>query len=367
MKKLNFPGSPFLVIIFLQLLYSCLPEGDYKTAVNSEPRKINGDWEISDPASEGFNNLDLQDVYEIMFAEDKFITSRSLLIVKNGKLVSESYFRDMNDIHLKNNIQGITKGVTSLLTGFAYDKGLIEPSSKLYEYIPGYFDGNRDKREITISHVLTMLTGLEWENDVHTVDLTNIYRFPSSLRVVLTKPFKTASGTEFHYNHGAPQLAMGVIREVFNVEETDTLVKSLFDPLGIKDYVWEKHTDGLHYGGFGLHLTPRDLARIGQFCLQKGSWNGRQILSEEWIDVSTHPVLDENMTGSSLNYGYYWWIHPENNACFGMGDGGQYLYLVPEEELVIVHTANPSTGSGYEGITLGDFLQVVDGILAALE
>jgi CubicO group peptidase (beta-lactamase class C family) len=363
----DFLQKSLILILWVLLFHSCLPEGEYKISINFEPRMINDGWEISTASAQGFSPERLHDIYEMMFAEDRFLTSRSLLIARNGKLISESYFRSMDDINRKNSIQCITKGITSLLAGFAWDSGLIQLDDKLYGYIPGYFDANRDKRDITIDHVLTMRTGLDWDNDRYTRDLFNSSRFPSSVRIVLTKPFLAGGGTLFHDNHGAPQLLMGVLRKVFETGETVPVIQKLFDPLGIDDFVWEGHDDGLNIGGVGLHLKPRDLALIGQFCLQNGRWKGEQIVSGEWLDAATGSQLGPDMTGSFLHFGYYWWIHTENNAFFGMGKGGQYLYIMPGKELVIVHTACPHVGSGYEGVDLRDFLDLVDRILAAAD
>lgn len=357
----------FLAIAGMFTIQSCLPEGDYKTSVNYQPATLDDGWETADASSVGFDVDRLQDIYEMMFSADRYITSRSLLIVRDGKLVSESYFRDTAERDGKSNIRGITKSVTSLLFGMAWDNQLVQLDQRLYRYIPEYFDGDMNKRDITLEDLLTMKAGLEWDNELHTPDLFNTRRFPSTMRVVITKPFATAAGSEFYYNHGTPQLTMGVIRKVFEQPDTDTIVNMLFEPLGIDDFVWEQHTDGLHIGGLGLHLKPRDLALLGQFCLQKGWWQGKQVVSSSWINASTKARVGSDMTGSFLQYGYYWWIHAENNALLSMGDGGQFLYIVPGKDLVIVHTAGPHTGSGYEGILPEDFLVIADLVLAALK
>lgn len=353
--------------LVLIILPSCLPESGYKIPVNFEPVELNDGWKIDVAAAQGFNPQILQDVYDMMFSEEMYITSRSLLIVRNGRLVSESYFRDMGDRHRKASIRGITKSITSLLFGLAYDRELVGLDHTLYNYLPEYFDGDQNKRDITLEDLLTMKTGLDWNNKVHTPDLFNDKRFPSTIRIVITKSLVAPAGSVFDYNHGTPQLIIGTLRKAFNHESTDMIVHELFDPLGIDDFIWEKHNDGLHIGGIGLHLKPRDLARFGQFCLQEGWWSGRQVISSGWINTSTETKVDNERTGSFPGYGYYWWLHEQNNAYFGMGEGGQYLYIVPEKEMVIVHTASPSVGSGYAGIELEDFLTVVNMILSALE
>lgn len=366
-RKFRAAGIPALIIFLLLKMGSCLPEGEYKIPVNYEPRQMGDGWAISDASSEGFDPGLLQEVYEMMFEEGRFLSSRSLLIVKNGRLVSESYFRDENDISRKGNIKGITKCVASVLAGFARDQGLIDAETRLYAYMPGYFDGDRDKREITVEHVLTMRTGLEWDDKVNTRDLFNINQFPNSVRIVLTRPLVSAPGMEFLCNDGTPQLIMGLLRNVFNMDQTDSLISRLFSPLGITDFVWEQHSDGLHYGGTGLHLKPRDLALFGQFCLERGQWDGQQIVSRDWMEMASRPALDSQKTGLPLKYGYYWWIDADNNAYFGMGAGGQYLYIVPSREMVIVHTAGPAGGNGFEELSTEEFLDLAVRIIGALK
>jgi CubicO group peptidase (beta-lactamase class C family) len=358
-------GCASLLIFLLIMSGSCLEEGEFKTDINFEPKNNNDGWLLSSPRDAGINPDRLRDVYEMMFSRDRFVTSRSLLIVKGGKLVSESYFHDINDIDRKNSVQGITKSVTSLLAGMSLGNDYFKLDDTLFNLIPGYFDGDRDKRTITIEHLLTMTAGLEWDNEKHTINLFNSSRFPSTMRIVLSKSLDAMPGTSFYYNHGTPQLVTGLIGNIAGSGNTDSIVNAFFDQVGIKDFIWEKHADGLHIGGLGLHLRPRDIARIGQFCLQKGIWNGTRVLPAEWITTSTKPKTGPGQTGTNMHYGYYWWVHDENKAFFGMGEGGQYLYIIPDMELVIVHTASPSVGAGYEGITLDEFLSVVEMILEA--
>jgi CubicO group peptidase (beta-lactamase class C family) len=362
--RFRIAGVVPLVFFLLLITASCLPEGQYKMPVNYEPRERADGWIISDPSSEGFNPGRLEEVYNMMFEEGSFLNSRSLLIVKNGKLVSESYFRDKNDIDRKSNIKGLTKCFTSVLAGFAWDLGLIDTETSLYTYIPDYFDADRSKREITVEDILTMRTGLEWDDMVHTRDLFNVGRFPNSVRVVLTKPMVHSAGSEFLCNDGTPQITMGLLRHVFRLGQTDSLVNKLFSPLGISDFIWEQHTDGLHYGGIGLHLRARDLARFGLFCLNMGLWEDKQIVSRCWMEMAASPRIEPEMTGQPWHYGYSWWIDKANDAYFGRGAGGHYLYIAPSFDLVVVHTAN---GAGTKELTTREFIYLADRIIGALE
>jgi CubicO group peptidase (beta-lactamase class C family) len=108
--------------------------------------------------------------------------------------------------------------------------------------------------------------------------------------------------------------------------------------LGINHYHWEKAKDGLNFGAFSLYLTPRDLARIGQLCLQEGQWNGQQVFSSSWIKEAT-----QAHSGTSRPYGYYFWISPSLEGYYMWGHGGQFTYVCPSKNLVVVYTAFPYT------------------------
>jgi CubicO group peptidase (beta-lactamase class C family) len=112
----------------------------------------------------------------------------------------------------------------------------------------------------------------------------------------------------------------------------------LFGPLGIRDYQWEKHGDGLNYGAFGLWLRPRDMAKIGQLMLQDGRWEGRQVVPSDWIEESTR-------VHANGNYGLYWWVNEENRVFRASGAGGQIIFVDRPNDMVIVFTGDPDAKS----------------------
>ena len=202
---------------------------------------------------------------------------------------------------------------------------------------PEYFDGDLRKRDITLHHVLTMETGLDFDNDVHTEELFNSEG--SSLEYVLHKNLLFSPGTDWYYGDGNPQLLSGIIQKVSEITVEQFAKENLFDPLGISNYQWEKHDDGLTFGAFGLWLIPRDMAKIGKLMVQNGLWNGEQIVSEEWIAEST------KLQTSHQTYGYYWYPLEAERAFSAEGHGGQLIYIVPEKQLVVVITADSYSNS----------------------
>ena len=324
-----------IILIICFIIPACLTDPEIKLPYEGyNPVQKNDGWAISTPEAEGFDKEMIDAVYHKVYSEDLYPAIHSLLIIRNGKLVGEAYCRDKSEIDIFHNIQSATKSITSLLTGIAIDQGLIASvEMTVYHYIPEYFDSDIRKREITIHHVLTMETGLDFNNDDHTVEL--IYGTGSSLEYVLHKNLLFSPGSDWYYNDGNPQLISGIIQKVSGTTEETFAVKNLFTPLGIRNYQWEKHHDGLTFGAIGLWLLPRDMAKIGRLLQQNGIWDGTQIVSEGWIATSTQ------RQSTHQDYGYYWYPMDEEGAFYAQGHGGQLIYVVQNLQLVVVITADP--------------------------
>jgi CubicO group peptidase (beta-lactamase class C family) len=336
---IRFTRALIPAILSLSVFLGCLGDLDIKLPLDDyTPQELDDGWEISTPEEEGFGAEDMSRVFRNFYSEDLYPAIHSLLIVRNGKLVGEAYCRDKNERDMFHNIQSATKSITSVLVGIAIDKGLIETVDQtVYHFIPEYFDNDMRKREITLRHVLTMQTGLDFDNDVHTVELFN--STGSSLEYVLHKPLVFSPGTDWYYGDGNPQLVSGVIQQVAGMSEEEFAAENLFAPLGITSYQWEKHADGLTFGAFGLWLTPRDMAKIGKLMVQNGAWNGEQIVSAEWLAEST------KVQTPYQTYGYYWYPWEAQGAFYAEGHGGQLIYVVPDEQIVVVITADSYSNS----------------------
>ncbi|MDH5217461.1 MAG: serine hydrolase, partial [Gammaproteobacteria bacterium] len=132
-----------------------------------------------------------------------------------------------------------------------------------------------------------------------------------------------------------------------------------FQPLNITQYNWIKDSNDISFGAYGVYLTPRDLAKIGQLVLQDGQWNGQQIVSSDWITQSTQKQIENNSpTTTDYEYGYYWWIIPELNAFTAWGHGGSFITVMPDKQLVVVLTSFPNSGND-AGTHLNEFMPVL--------
>jgi CubicO group peptidase (beta-lactamase class C family) len=175
-----------LTIIFYLLISlwigGCVVDSELKIDLNIEPAATNDGWEISTPVDEGFDESALREAYDLFFSENDYITGISLLIVRNGKLVTEGYCRDIADRDVKRNIQSATKSFTSLVFGIARDMGYFDNlDQKLYDIIPEAFDSDLNKRDITLRHLMTMKSGLEFNNDAEEPDEVHSCQTPVRL------------------------------------------------------------------------------------------------------------------------------------------------------------------------------------------
>lgn len=323
-----------ITLFSIWILTSCLIEENINLPYESYlPDQLNDNWEISNPATEGLNQDIIDDIYHNIYDDDLYPNLHGLLIARNGKLIAEAYTKDKGERNIPHNIVSATKSITSILTGIAIYSGYIESiNATVYQIIPQYFDNDIRKREITIHHVLTMETGLNFNNDIHTNEMFNYSG--SSLEFVLHKKLVFLPGTSWYYGDGNPQIISGIIQEVTGKTEEEFAKENLFDPLSITKYRWEKHSDGLTYGAKGLWLLPRDMAKIGQLMVQQGEWNGEQIVPSDWITESTM------VQTTHQHYGYYWYPPSNYNSYYAEGHGGQLIWIAPEEQLVIVFTSD---------------------------
>lgn len=288
--------------------------------------------------------------------DGEFGEIHSFLVYRGGELLAEEYFHgyDANRLH---EIQSVTKSVTSLLVGIAIDQGKIRGiDQKFLDFFPDRPIANRDARKeaITLKDVLTMSSGLDW--DEHDAPygspqntFTTMYGRPDWIQYVLDRPMAHNPGEVFRYNSGAAISLSAVLTHATGMKTQDFARKALFDPLGV-EAEWKTSTpEGLAHTGGGLNLTPRGLAKIGLLVLAGGQWQGRQIVSESWIRQATTRHLRNVRPDNPipLDYGYLWWFlsldapgrRPAGDLLFGWGADGQFLFILPQLNAVVVTTA----------------------------
>jgi CubicO group peptidase (beta-lactamase class C family) len=228
--------------------------------------------------------------------------------------------------------------------------------------MPGAFDDDPAKRAITLHHVLTMRSGILFDNDNFTTEMIR-QRHTDQARYILAKPLYNAPGVEFYYRDADPQLLSSAVEAVTGRSLAAIAAERLFGPLGITDHVWEANVDGSSFGPFGLFLKPRDLLKIGQLALQNGQWEGEHLVPADWIALATD--VHTSTTYPDLFYGYYWWIVPELDTYSAWGRGGQFVLVVPADQLVILMTSLPSADDDV-GTMLPRFLPIARRVVGAI-
>jgi CubicO group peptidase (beta-lactamase class C family) len=336
------------------VLVSCLNDQDIKLGFGGfAPAVLNDGWVVSTPQNENMNSSFLEQAFQLVYREDRFVLATSLIVVRNGRLVAEAYPRDPADIGRMQNIQSMTKSFTSILTGIALEKGLLdslkEPLTDIY---PEHFVDHPDKSDITLEDALMMRTGIDFNDGDDTHDL--YHGSGSSVEYVLSLPKAYAAGVVFHYNDGAPQLVSAAIQRRYGAPLASLADASLFAPLRITEWKWEAAKDGVTFGAFSLYLKPRDAAKFGQLLLNNGAWEGHQLVDSVWIARASQPLVNSSSNGAS--YGYYFWVYPAYPAYSAIGHGGQRVFVMPSKNLVIVYTAWPYTS----GELFDEFQELAD-------
>ncbi|MFW5852161.1 MAG: serine hydrolase domain-containing protein [Bacteroidota bacterium] len=330
--------SNIIILLFLLSASSCIVDENIKLDNNDYlPAELNDGWDISTPEAEQASTDAVHSLYKKFYSENDYVTAISLLIAKNGKIIGEGYCRDKTDRDVYHQTQSVTKSITSLVFGIACDKGYFPNlDTSIAIYFPNYIDATNPRKGITIKHLLTMKSGLDFENSKDSEQLINYEE--NSVAFTLQKDLLYTPGTIFKYHDGCPQLISAMITKETGMSMAKFADTYLFEPLGITNYRWDNHKDGVTYGANNLWLTPRDMLKIGQLCTNYGTWDGKRIVSEDWITKSTQIYATPTLIGP---YGYYWWIRPDNNAFTASGVGGQHIYIVPKQDLVLVFTAEP--------------------------
>lgn len=269
----------------------------------------------------------------------------SLLIFRNGKLVREEYYNGFKKDSL-HDVRSVTKSVVALLVGVALEKGFFKSvQDPIGDYLkPPEFTLTEQQKNITLLQLLTMTGGFEWdETDGNSYNEWILSNRP--IEFLLEKPLTDTPGSTFNYNSAAVHLLGIVLNKATGVNVPDFANQNLFSKLGIDDVEWEQFDDHYVNGGSGIRLRPQDMAKIGQLVLQKGMSGSQSVVSEDWIKSITDPAFSwRDSYGVLKNHTYsrLWWIQdaPSAKAFFAWGFGGQFIYVLPEKNLVIVITTN---------------------------
>jgi CubicO group peptidase (beta-lactamase class C family) len=263
----------------------------------------------------------------------------SLLVSWRGELALERYFNGVR-ADRPANVKSVSKSIISALVGIAIDRGLIDGVDQpIAPYFPGLLDGpaNAAKRRITIEDLLTMRSGLQ------STSSRNYGAWVQSrnwVRDALARPLESAPGEVMDYSTGNTHLLSAILTKAAGMSTWAFAQQELGTPLGFRLPRWMRDPQGIYFGGNEMLMTPRQMVAFGELYLRRGRAGGRQVIPEGWIDASWVPRGRSGWSGQE--YGYGWWIRDlgGRRAYYAWGFGGQYIFVVPDLDLVVVTTSS---------------------------
>lgn len=293
----------------------------------------------------------------------------SIMIVKDGKVVKEHWMSEgaPDKLHILNSV---SKTFTSTAVGLAIAEGRLSLSDKVVDLFPDKLPAevSDNLKKVEVRHLLTMSGGHDTEPSRRTMP-----EGADWVEAFLAHPFEHEPGTYFWYNSMGTYMLSAIVQKVTGEKVIDYLTPRLFEPLAIEGATWQESPQGINAGGWGLYFKTEDLAKMGQLILRRGEWNGKQIVPAEWIDEMTTAHIDSRPAGMRpeqitfkaedsdwlQGYGYQMW-RCRHGAVRADGANGQYIIVMPEQNVVIAMTANI-------GDMQGEINLVWEHLLAALK
>lgn len=321
-----------------------VPEASQKSvseaelALKTKPvPEVDNSWKFDAPEN---HNMDAA-VFERMHAALEGSSVYAMVTAKDGVIIDE-YYQEGYDEDSVFTLHSCSKSFTSALVGIAIDQGLIGGADDLLsDYVPQVLDlADTDKQKITLRHLLTHTSGLEWYEWGGGYSNWEEFRSaPNWVDYILGRNLVSQPGTAFNYSTGNTHLLAAALQQATGKNELEFGKENLFDPLGMESVEWETDPQGISDGGNGISMTARDAARFGQLYLNGGAWNGRQLISSDWLEASTS-VQNNGAGDGTGSYGYSWWTRSfgagNYDTYYAFGAWGQYIFVVPELNLVTV-------------------------------
>lgn len=291
------------------------------------------------PESQGVSSAA---VAEFIRAADKDVNSmHSFMLVRHGKVVAEAWWEPEN-ADKPHVMWSLSKSFTSTAVGLAVQEGKLSVDDEVIKFFPDRVpeDASPNLKAMRVKDLLTMSTGHQ--------DEVSLRDEKDWISAFLKHPVPHKPGTHFRYNTPATFMQSAIVQKVTGEKVVDYLQSRLFDPLGIDAPKWDENPQGMSIGGYGLYLKTEDIAKFGQLYLQKGSWNGKQLVPEAWVVAATSKQVSNGSNPNSdweQGYGFQFW-RCRHGAFRGDGKDGQFCVVLPEQDAVVVMTANSTNLQG---------------------
>ncbi len=307
-------------------------------------------WRSSTPEEQGMDSDLLSEMLGMIQEQNYAIDS--LTVVRNGYMVVDVRIHPFSATS-KHNIYSCTKSVVSALIGIAIDEGYIEGlQQSVLSFFPQRTIANRDvnKEAMSLEHLLTMTTGIRCQ-DSYLYRWTGLNQMRESedwVQFVLDLPMQDEPGAQFEYCNVASFLLSAIIQETTGKSAIEFAEEHLFGPLGISEVDWSSSPQGISIGYSELRMHPHDMAKIGYLYLNDGHWDGKQIVPSAWVRASASKFVSATLEDG---YGYQWWVD-DSGMFLALGYRGQFIFVIPEKEMVVVFTSSLEDSDFYVPQTL---------------
>ena len=267
-------------------------------------------------------------------ALDQIDAMNSFMLVRHGQVIAEGWWRPY-EAQSRHELYSLSKSFTSTAVGMAVAEGKLSIDDEVLKFFPGEApaEPSANLKGMRVRDLLTMSAGHQAE--------TSTAADKISAKAFLAHPVPHKPGTHFKHNTPATFMLSAIVQKQTGQTVFDYLRPRLFEPLGITQSVWNTNWQGISLGGYGLSVRTEDIARFGQLYLQKGKWNGRQLIQPEWVELATSRQVSNGSNPKSdwdQGYGFQFW-RSRHGAYRGDGAFGQYCLVLPEQDAVIAITS----------------------------
>lgn len=296
----------------------------------------------STPEEQGISS---KSVLKFVEAADQINTLHSFMLVRHGKVIAEAWWKpeSSDKPHV---LHSLSKSFTSTAVGLAIEEGKLKLDDHVIKFFPDATPENPSDnlKAVTVRDLLTMTGGHDTEPKAG--------KGGFKVKTFLAHPFIHKPGTHFQYNTMGTYTLSAIVTKVTGQTELDYLTPRLFEPLGIETPRWDASSEGYNLGGTGLYLRTEDIAKFGQLYLQKGKWNGRQLIPAQWVEQATRKQVPNDNEGHSKmgpdwtqGYCFQFW-RCTHNAYRGDGAAGQLCVVMPDKDAVVAVTAETGCMQG---------------------
>ena len=287
-------------------------------------------FERATPESQGISSKRLLMLIQEL-NDSEYTDMHHLMILKGGKVICECSFAPYRS-GMWHITHSMCKSITGMAVGMLIEEGQLSLDENIYKIFEQRLNplAKIFRPEVTVEHLLTMTSGVSFNE-------SGIISGNDWLESYLNAPVIGTPGTKFQYNSLNSYVLSAIISERTGMTMEEYLRPRLFEPMGITRYLWETCPKGITKGGWGLFLCAEDMAKLGQLYLNKGRWNGQQLVSEEWVETSTQKHVESG--DDTFGYGYQIWMEERQGSFEFNGMLGQNVVVYPDMDMVIVTNA----------------------------